>query len=89
MMRGGRHVSIDLAFHAHLQQHKEENISRFLALPEVISARKRKRQQPFLDFTRSKILTSTTYTQGCEDEASKNWIFGVKIEFFNEYLNNM
>ena len=61
-----RNVRIDPEFQAHLQEEHEEDISTFLALPEIIPAKKRKRQQPLLDFTRSKILTSATYTQGCE-----------------------
>ena len=38
----------------------------FLALPEIIPARKCKHQQPLLDFMKSKILTSCAYTEGCE-----------------------
>ena len=38
----------------------------FLALPEIIPPRKRKRQQPLLDFTKFKILTSRAYSEGCE-----------------------
>ena len=62
-----RHVPIDLAFHTHLQEQQEEDINKFFALPEVIPARKKKQQQHFLDFTKSKILTSVAYTQGCEE----------------------
>ena len=51
-----RHVAIDLAFHAHLQEQREDNISQFLALLEVIPVTKRKRAQPFMDFTKTKIL---------------------------------
>ena len=58
-----RNVGIDPAFHAQLQHENEHDISTFLALPEKILARKRKRQQPLLDFTRSKILTSQAYTR--------------------------
>ena len=61
-----RHVPIDPTFHAHLQDHEEDNISNFLALPEVIPAMKRKQAQPLLDFSKSKILTSLTYTEACE-----------------------
>ena len=61
------HVAIDPTFHAHLQEQEEDNISQFFALPEVIPAIKRKRAQPFMDFTKSKILTSAKYTQCCED----------------------
>ena len=60
------HVPIDPTFHAHLQDHQEDNISNFLALPEVILAMKRKRAQPLLDFSKSKILTSLAYTEACE-----------------------
>ena len=63
----GRHVPIDRDFQAHLEQEQEGgDFSTFLALPEIIPARKRKRQQPLLDFTKSKILTSRAYSEGCE-----------------------
>ena len=61
-----RNVAIDADFDAQLRQEREHDITTFLALPELIPARKRKRQQPLLDFTRSKILTSQAYTEGCE-----------------------
>jgi len=61
-----RNVRIDPEFEAHLQEEHEGDISTFLALPEIIPAKKRQRQQPLLDFTRSKILTSATYSAGCE-----------------------
>ena len=38
----------------------------FLALSEIIPTKKCKRQQPLLDFTKSKILTSCAYSEGCE-----------------------
>ena len=62
-----RHVSIDPAFHTHLQKHKENDINRFLLLPKVIPAKKRNRQQSLLDFTKSKILTSVAYKQGYKE----------------------
>ena len=62
----GRHTSINPTIHAELQEHNN-NISYFRALPEIILARKRKRHQPLLDFSKSKILTSLAYTQGCEE----------------------
>ena len=49
-----RHIPIDPTFHVHLQKHQEDNISEFFVLLEVISARKRKRQQPFMNFSKSK-----------------------------------
>ena len=61
-----RHAPIDPTFHAHLQDHLEDNISNFLALPEVIPTMKRKRAQPLLDFSKSKVLTSLAYTEACE-----------------------
>ena len=61
-----RHVPIDPTFHAHLQDHQEDNISNFLALPKVIPAMKRKQTQPLLDFSKSKILTSLAYKEACE-----------------------
>ena len=61
-----RNIPINPDFHEHLQQGEREEISRFLALLEIILARKRKRQQPLLDFTKSKILTSRAYIEGCE-----------------------
>ena len=59
-------VGINLDFQAQLREDDHHDISSFLVLPELIPARKRKRQQPLLDFTRSKILTSQAYTEGCE-----------------------
>ena len=61
-----RSVGIDLGIHAQLREENEHNISTFLALPELIPARKRKKQQLLLDFTKSKIVTSQAYTEGCE-----------------------
>ena len=62
-----RNVQIDPEFHHHLQEEFEiGDISRFLALPEIIPTRQRRHQQPLLDFTKSKILTSHTYTETCE-----------------------
>jgi hypothetical protein len=65
-------VNIDPDFQTslHLQQ-QEQNFNSFLALPEVIPARKRKRQQPLLDFTKSKILTSEEYIDACEQLLAK------------------
>ena len=65
-------VNIDPDFQSslHLQQQKH-NFESFLALPEVIPTRKRKRQQPLLDFTKSKILTSTEYIEACEQFLAK------------------
>ena len=65
-------VNIDPDFQSslHLQQQKH-NFESFLALPEVIPTRKRKRQQPLLDFTKSKILTSTEYIEACEQLLAK------------------
>ena len=63
----GRHVFIDHDFQSNLEQEQEGgDFSTFLALPEIVLARKRKRQQPLLDFTKSKILTSRAYSEGCE-----------------------
>ena len=62
-----RNVEIDLGFHEHLQEKCEAgDISTFFALPKIIPARQRRRQQPLLDFTKSKILTSRKYTKSCE-----------------------
>ena len=52
---------------SHLQEEGERgDISTFLVLPEIIPTRQRRRQQALLDFTKSKILTSRTYTEACE-----------------------
>ena len=61
-----RNIPIDPEFHADLEQHNND-FSHFLALPEVIPTRKKKKQQPLLDFSKSKILTSLAYTQACEE----------------------
>ena len=65
-------INIDPDFQSslHLQQ-QQQNFESFLALPEVIPARKRKRQQPLLDFTKSKILTSAEYIEACEQLLAK------------------
>ena len=64
---GHENVEIDLGCHEHLQESCEsQDISTFLALPEIIPARQRRRPQLLLDFTKSKILTSRTYTESCE-----------------------
>ena len=60
-------VPINLGFHTYLQQYHENDISHFLALPKVISTRKKKQQQPLLDFMKSKILIFVAYMQGCEE----------------------
>ena len=61
-----RHIPIDLDFQSNLKEKQEAgDFSTFLVLSEIIPARKRKRQQPLLDFTKSKILTSRAYSE-CE-----------------------
>ena len=63
-----RAVNIDPGFESSLrEQHEDTNFNSFLALPEVIPARKKKPQQPTLDFTSSKILTSEEYIFACEE----------------------
>ena len=62
-----KNVEIDPGFHEHVQEECEAgDISTFLALSKIIPARQRRRQQPLLDFTKSRILTSRTYTKSCE-----------------------
>jgi hypothetical protein len=46
-----QHVSIDPAFRDQLQEESERDISELLALPELIPAKKRTRQQSLLDYT--------------------------------------
>jgi len=62
-----QHTRIDSAFRAQIHEGNEQNISNFLALPEVIPAKKRTRQQPLLDYTSSRILTSRDYIAGLEE----------------------
>lgn len=66
-----QHVSIDPTFKEVLEKDNEGDISQFLCLPELIPAKKRKRQQPLLDYTHSRILTSQDYMQGLEDLVAK------------------
>lgn len=66
-----QHVSIDPGFMEQLERGNESNISQFLRLPELIPAKKRKRQQPLLDYTQSKILTSKDYIIGLEEVLAK------------------
>ena len=66
-----QHVSIDPAFREELQRGNNGDISEFLCLPELIPAKKRRRQQPLLDYTHSRILTSADYMKGLEDLLAK------------------
>jgi phage protein D len=59
-----QHVAIDPAFLAQLQEESGGDINKFLALPKLISAKKRTRQQPVLDYTQSRILISRDYIAG-------------------------
>ena len=56
-----QHTAIDPAFRTQLKIISERDISDFLALPQLIPAKKKKRQQPLLDYTYSQILTSREY----------------------------
>lgn len=49
----------------------EQNISNFLSLPEIIPAKKKNRQNPLLDYTSSRILTSRNYITEIEDILAK------------------
>lgn len=66
-----QHVRIDPAFREEVEKQNENDISQFLALPELIPAQKRKRQQPLLDYTNSRILTSEDYMQGLQELLAK------------------
>ena len=66
-----QHISIDPQFWAELDSRQEENISEFLRLPELIPAKKRRKQQPLLDYTQSRILTSRDYIRGLEEVLAK------------------
>lgn len=69
-----QHISIDPQFWAELDSRQEGNISEFLRLPELIPAKKRRKQQPLLDYTQSRILTSRDYIRGLEEVlAKKEW----------------
>ena len=62
-----QNVPIDPQFYIDLEEHNN-NISQFLALLEVIPVRKRKKQQPFLDFSRPKfshLLLTHRHTKSC------------------------
>ena len=62
-----RHVPINPDFQSNLEEEQEAgDFSTFLTLLEIIPARKRKREQPLLDFSKSKILTSPVYSEGYE-----------------------
>ena len=62
-----RNVEIDSQFQRQLQEEEQiGDISGFLVLHEIIPGRQRKFQQPLLDFSKSKILTSHDYTKGCQ-----------------------
>ena len=65
--RGEQHIAIDPGFLEEVQTSNNKNIAQFLSLPELIPAKKRKRQHPLLDFTQSIILTSKDYNKGLEE----------------------
>ena len=69
--RAEQHIAIDPGFLAEVQTSNDNNILQFLSLPELIPAKKRKRQQPLLDFTQSIILTSKDYSKGLEEILAK------------------
>jgi hypothetical protein len=69
--RGEQHIAIDPGFRAEVQTSNDNNIQQFLSLSELIPAKKRKRQQPLLDFTQSIILTSKDYSKGLEEILAK------------------
>jgi hypothetical protein len=66
-----QHITIDPTFRAEVQRGNYENINNFLSLPELIPAKKRRRQQPLLDYTSSRILTSRDYVKGLEELLAK------------------
>ena len=66
-----QHIAIDPKFLAQVQTSNDNNINQFLSLPELIPAKKRKRQQPLLDFTQSIILTSADYSKRLEEILAK------------------
>jgi hypothetical protein len=49
--REEQHIAIDPTFLAQVQTSNDNNINQLLSLPTLIPAKKRKRQQPLLDFT--------------------------------------
>ena len=53
-----QHITIDPEFREELKRRNDNNIDEFLSLPELITAKTRKKQQPLLDYTKSIILTS-------------------------------
>ena len=62
-----RHIPINHDFQSHMLEEQEVgDFSMFLALPEIIPTRKCKHHQSLLNFTKSKILTSCAYSEGCE-----------------------
>ena len=66
-----QHIRIDPAFRTQIHEGNEQNISNFLSLPEIIPAKKRSKQQPLLDYTSSKILTSRDYITRLEELAAR------------------
>jgi hypothetical protein len=66
-----QHTTIDPEFRAQIHGGNEQNISNFLSLPEIIPAKKRRKQQPLLDYTSSRILTSRDYVTAVEELLAK------------------
>ena len=64
-------MSIDPQFRVELDSRQEGNISEFLRLSELIPTKKRRKQQPLLDYTQSRILTLGDYIRGLEEVLAK------------------
>ena len=66
-----QHTTIDANFCVQIDEGNEQNTSNFLSLPEIILAKKGRRHQPLLDYTTSRILTSSDCVTGLEVLAKK------------------
>ena len=66
-----KHIIIDPEFREELKRRNDSNINEFLSLPELILTKKRRKQQPLLDYTKNIILTSRDYIKGLEELLAK------------------
>ena len=66
-----QYITIDPEFREELKRRNDSNIDEFLSLPELIPAKKRRKQKALLDYTKSIILTSRDYIKGLEELLAK------------------
>ena len=76
---GERHVSINLAFHTHLQEHHKNNINQFLVLLKVIPTKEEEAIATFAGFFKIK-NSCVAYMQGFEDVLAQRFAHQAKAK---------